>query len=440
VHKIVEQVKQAGIVGAGGAGFPAHIKFDANVEIMLANGAECEPLLSKDKELMLRFPNEVKQGMELASEAVGASRTILGIKAKNSEAIGQFRRIFGDTGFEIFEMGDYYPAGDEYVLVFEATQRLIPYGGYPVDIGCVVSNVETLLNVANAASDIPVTEKFITIAGAVNRPITLKVPIGTSFSDLLRLAEGPSCEGDIALLDGGAMMGTLVTHLSSPVTKTSGGYIVLPVDHTLIRRRSQTIPEIKKIGQSACDQCTYCTEFCPRYLLGYEIEPHKVMRTLGFAGEKEDFWSKFALNCCECNLCSLYACPEDLDPKQACVRSKVNVQLKNLPYTPPDHDLKAHPMQADRKVSIKRLTRKLGLMPYDRPAEYVENGFQPEQVVIPLKQHFGYPAVPLVEVGENVTKGQKIGEIPEGTIGATVHASIDGRVTHIDDGIRIESN
>lgn len=439
MHKLVEQIKEAGVVGAGGAGFPAYVKFDANVETMLANGAECEPLLSKDKELMLRFPEAVKSGMELAAEAVGASRKILGIKAKNHQVIGQFRRIFGNTGIEILEMGDYYPAGDEYLLVYEATQRLIPYGGYPVDIGCVVSNVETLLNVANAANNIPVTEKFITVAGAVNRPITLKVPIGTSFGDLLRLAEGPSFEGEMAWLDGGAMMGTLDTDLASPVTKTTGGYIVLPVDHLLIRRRSQTIPEIKKIGQSACDQCTYCTEFCPRYLLGYEIEPHKVMRTLGFAGEKEEFWSKFAVNCCECNLCSLYACPEDLDPKQACVRSKVNIRVKNLPYTPPDRTLNAHPMQADRKVSIKRLTRKLGLMPYDRPAEYVENGFKPQHVVIPLKQHFGYPAVPLVNVGDSVTVGQKIGEIPEGKIGATVHASIDGRVTHVDEEIRIES-
>jgi Na+-translocating ferredoxin:NAD+ oxidoreductase RnfC subunit len=183
----------------------------------------------------------------------------------------------------------------------------------------------------------------------------------------------------------------------------------------------------------------YCTEFCPRYLLGYQIEPHKVMRTLGFAGEKEDFWSKFAVNCCECNLCSLYACPEDLDPKQACVRSKVNIRVRNLPYSPPDRALNAHPMQADRKVPIKRLTRKLGLTPYDRPAEFVENGFKPTQVVIPLKQHFGYPATPLVKVGDSVTVGQKIGEIPEGKIGATVHSSIDGRVTHVDEEIRIES-
>ncbi len=439
MHPLVERVREAGVVGAGGAGFPAYVKYDAAVDTLIANGAECEPLLYKDKELMRLFPEEVRKGIELVAEAVGASRKILGIKAKNHEVIGQFRRLFGNSGIEIFEMGDYYPAGDEYVLVYEATDRLIPYGGYPVNIGCVVSNVETLLNVALASVGVPVTEKFITVAGAVQQPISLKVPIGTPVHDILKLAGGPSVDGDIALLDGGAMMGSLVTDLSMPVTKISGGYIVLPIEHVLIRRRNQSIPEIKKIGQSACDQCTYCTEFCPRYLLGYEIEPNKVMRTLGFAGEKADFWSRFAVNCCECNLCSLFACPEDLDPKQACVRSKTNIRVKNLPYSPPNRPLRAHPMQADRKVSVKRLTRKLGLTPYDQPAGFVDNGFKPAKVVIPLQQHFGALSEPLVGVGDKVTIGQKIGEIPKGQIGACIHASINGRVTHIDESIRIEA-
>jgi len=439
LHPLVEKVKEAGVVGAGGAGFPTYVKYDASVDTLIANGAECEPLLYKDKELMRLFPDEVKKGMELAAEAVGAARKILGIKAKNHEVIGQFRRLFGNTGIEIFEMGDYYPAGDEYMLVYESIGRLIPYGGYPVNIGCVVSNVETLLNVALAASGVPVTEKFITIAGGVHNPMTLKVPIGTPVGDLLTLAGGLTFTGDIAMLDGGAMMGRLITDLATPVTKLSGGYIVLPVEHVLIRRRNQSIPEVKKIGHSACDQCSYCTEFCPRYLLGYEIEPHKVMRSLGFAGERGDFWSRFAVNCCECNLCSLFACPEDLDPKQACVRSKVNIRVRNLPYTPPDRPLAAHPLQADRKVSIKRLTRKLGLTPYDRHADFVEHDFKPNHVVIPLKQHFGFPAEPLVSVGDRVTLGQKIGQIPKGKIGATVHASINGRVTHVNESIRIEA-
>ena len=396
-NNLLQRLKTAGVVGAGGAGFPAHVKFDTQVDTLIANGAECEPLLYKDKELMRLYPEQVQKGMELAAEAVGAERTILGIKSKNKDAIGNFKRLFGGTSHELFEMGDYYPAGDDYVLVYEAIGRLIPYGGYPLDIGCVVSNVETLLNVSLASLGLPVTEKFITITGAVKNPMTLKVPIGTSVKDLIEVAGGATVDGEIAVLDGGAMMGVLCDSLDNyPVTKTSGGYIVLPADHYLIRRRNQTIPEIKKIGQSACDQCSYCTEFCPRYLLGYHIEPHKVMRSLGFAGERDDFWGKFAVNCCECNLCSLFACPEDLDPKQACVRSKRNLHLKEIEYTPPAAELSAHPMQAHRKVSTARLTRKLGLMPYDKKAEFVEQTLQPARVRIPLKLHVGAPSIPCV--------------------------------------------
>ena len=439
MHPLVDKVREAGVVGAGGAGFPTYVKYQSQAEIVLANGAECEPLLYKDKELMRVFPEEVKKGLELVAETVGASQMIFGIKAKNTDVIGQLHRLFGGTSIRIFEMGDYYPAGDEYVLVYEATGRLIPYGGYPVNIGCVVSNVETLMNVTLASSGVPVTEKFITVTGAVKNPMTLKVPIGTRMGDLIDYAGGKSCPQDLALLDGGAMMGKLVTDLQTPITKTSGGFIVLPEDHVLIRRRRQDTPEMKKIGQSACDQCTYCTEFCPRYLLGYEIEPHKVMRSLGFAGEKDDYWGKFSINCCECNLCSLFACPEDLDPKQACVRSKRNLKLKEIPYTPPERDLAAHPMQAHRKVTIHKLTRKLGLMPYDRPALYVENGFRPNKVTIPLKQHVGAPATPVVNVGDTVTLGQKIGDVPSDQMGVPIHASINGVVTAVDPSIIIEA-
>ncbi len=426
-------------MGAGGAGFPTHLKYQSHADTLLANGAECEPLLYKDKELMRVFAGEVKKGMQIAAEAVGATRNVLGIKAKNTEVIGQFRGLFGGTNIEIFEMGDYYPAGDEYILVYEATGRLIPYGGYPVNIGCVVSNVETLLNITLADIGVPVTETFITVAGAVLNPMTLKVPVGISIQEVINFAGGPTTSERLAVLDGGAMMGKLKYDLSLPVTKTSGGYIVLPESHYLVRRRDTEMSEIKRIGQSACDQCTYCTEFCPRYLLGYEIEPHKVMRSLGFAGEKDDYWGKFAMNCCECNLCSLFACPEDLDPKQACVRSKTNIRLKNLEYIPPDRQLKAHPMQSHRKVPTSTLTRKLGLMPYEAHADYVEDSPRPSKVTIPLHQHLGAPAEPTVAVGDQVTVGQLIGRIPEGAMGANVHASINGRVTSVNANIVIEA-
>ncbi len=441
MHPLIEKVREAGVVGAGGAGFPSHIKFNAQVDTLLANGAECEPLLYKDKETMRVFPEEIAKGMELVAQATGANRQILGLKSKNHEVIGVFHRMFGhDDTKVVHEMGDYYPAGDEYVLVFEATGRLIPYGGYPVDIGCVVTNVETLVNVALANLGIPVTDAIITVAGAVRNPVTIRVPIGTSMQTVLDWTGGISTGGQKPYaLDGGAMMGELVEDFSKPITKTSAGFIVVPEDHILVRRRNASVSEFKRIGQSACDQCSYCTEFCPRYLLGYQIEPHKVMRSLGFKGEQDTFWGSYAINCCECNLCTYYACPEDLDPKQACTRSKVNIRLQDIPYTPPEQPLTAHPMQAHRKVSTTKLTRKLGLTPFDVHADWAECDLQPSEVVIPLKQHIGVPSEPIVSVGDTVTRGQKIGAIPTGQMGANVHASINGRVTEVGDAIRIEA-
>ena len=117
-------------------------------------------------------------------------------------------------------------------------------------------------------------------------------------------------------------MGQLSRDLEECVTKTTGGLIVLPGDHSLIQRKERPEPAMHQIGKSACDQCSYCTELCPRYLLGYDVQPHKVMRSLVFSLAGEEFWSEYGLLCCECSLCTLYACPEDLYPREACQQAK----------------------------------------------------------------------------------------------------------------------
>jgi Na+-translocating ferredoxin:NAD+ oxidoreductase RnfC subunit len=303
----------------------------------------------------------------------------------------------------------------------------------------VVSNVESLYNVARAAQDaVPVTDKFLTVAGQVGQPLTLRVPVGSSMGDVLAMAGDLPSDGPVAL-DGGAMMGHLRHEMSYPVSKTSGGYIVLPQDHYLVRRRSMTKTDMHRKGHSACDQCTYCTEFCPRYLLGYEIEPHKVMRSLLFAGQqKEEYWSRWGQLCCECNLCSLYACPEDLDPKDACVWSKDVYRKAEAPVTDWVQPENPHPFSDSRKVPLEKLTRRLGLDRYDFPAPLSEVMIEPARVVIPLQQHIGKPCEPVVSVGEMVERGQPVGRVPEGELGAPVHASMAGRVLAVDQSVTIE--
>ncbi len=357
---LVEQVRRAGVVGAGGAGFPTYVKLQAPVDLYICNAAECEPLLCKDQELMKASAAEMVDGLRLSMEAVGASRGVIAIKAKYKAAIQALRPHMGaDMDFYLYD--NFYPAGDEYIIVYDVTGRLIPVGGLPKDTGCAVNNVETLINVARAARGVPVTHTALTVAGAVHEPVRAVVPVGVTHREVLSLAGGPTVD-QVALIDGGAMMGTVVTDLDQPITKTSGGYIVLPLDHHLIRRKTRTEPVKVSISRSACDQCSYCTELCPRYLLGYAIEPHKVMRSVGFAGEKELSWGQLGLQCCECSLCDLYSCPEDLPVKDMCIRAK-HQHWERQPKTPPLPSTgKAHPMRDHRRVPIPKLTERLGKM------------------------------------------------------------------------------
>jgi Na+-translocating ferredoxin:NAD+ oxidoreductase RnfC subunit len=429
-----EQVREAGVVGAGGAGFPTYVKAGSHVDHVIANGAECEPLLHKDSELLERYAAEVVAGLELMCEATGAARAAVGLKAKNAAAVKAMKAAVGGTDVELHTLGDFYPAGDEYELVHEITGRLIPPAGIPLHVGCVVNNVETLYNVACAADGQSVTHKFLSIAGAVARPVTAVVPLGVSFRDTLSLAGGATAD-EVAVFVGGVMMGPLTFDLDAPVTKTTTGLIVLPADHSLVQRKGRPEPAMHRIGKSACDQCSYCTEFCPRYLLGYDVQPHKVMRSLGFTASGGELWTKWGELCCACGLCTLYACPEDLFPKEACDRAKRTNREQGLRWTSASEVVTPHPMRESRRVPLTQLVRRLGLAEYDAPAPFTDAELQPRRVRLPLRQHIGSPAQPLVSVGDRVICGQKLADVPTDQLGAPVHASVDGVVRAVGEEI-----
>ena len=296
-----EKLREYGVVGAGGAGFPTYVKAQSQVEFMIANGAECEPLIHKDAELMKHFPGEILAGMTSMMESTGARQGKFGIKTKNAESLEALQHSLKNHRIEFVMLGDFYPSGDEYELVYTATGRLIPAAGIPLQVGCVVNNVETLYNVTLAEREIPVTEKFLSVTGAVKEAKSFWAPVGTTFRDLIARAGGATVD-DFGVFVSGLMMGTLTFDLDDVVTKTTGGLILLPRDHYLVTRKTRPAAEMAHIGRSACDQCSYCTEFCPRYLLGYEVQPHKVMRSLGFTLTGGDIWNQWSELCCACGL------------------------------------------------------------------------------------------------------------------------------------------
>jgi len=432
-----DKIFKAGVVGAGGAGFPAHVKAKSNVEFVLANGAECEPLIHKDYELMLHFPKEITKGLELLIESTTAKKGFFGIKEKNTKAISAISKCLnGKT--ELTKLGDFYPSGDEFELVYEATGRLIPPAGIPLNIGWVVNNVETLYNLALAENDIPVTKKFICVAGTVKKPSSFFVPVGASLKDVIEFAGGIKFK-EFGIFVGGVMMGHLTFNLDEVVTKTTAGLIVLPKDHYLVERKNQPEQNWHRIGKSACDQCSYCTEFCPRYLLGYQVEPHKVMRSLGFTKTGASVWNQMADLCCSCGLCTLYACPEDLYPKEACDKAKIEMREAGTKFVQ-QKPVKVHPIKEGRRVPLKQLIMKLKLQDYDVEAPFNPKEISVGKVKIPLQQHIGKSAEALIKKGEVVEEGQIIGKVPDGELGANIHASISGKIKEVTDKyILIES-
>lgn len=435
---VAEQLKAMGVVGAGGAGFPTYVKAQSQVEYVLANGAECEPLLHKDLEIMKRYPAEIVAGMKLMMEATGARWGKFGVKTKNKDAVAAIEPHAKKAGIEMCLLGDFYPSGDEYELVYSATGRLIPAAGIPLNVGCVVNNVETLYNVQRAAEGEPVTRKFLTVCGTVRKPVSFWAPIGTPFRDLIAMAGGATPD-QIGVFVSGLMMGTLSFDLDDVVTKTTCGLIVLPKDHMLVERRSRPIAAKHHIGKSACDQCSYCTEFCPRYLLGYDVQPHKVMRSLGFTLTGANNWNQWGELCCSCGLCTLYACPEDLFPKEACDQAKTDLRAASIKFVQ-EKPVRVHPMKEYRRVPLSMLRQRLKVDHLEAPTPFIAAEPQPARVRILRKQHAGKPASIIVKPGASVNRGDVIARMGEKDLGADVHASLKGRVSKVtEDFVEIEA-
>jgi Na+-translocating ferredoxin:NAD+ oxidoreductase RnfC subunit len=440
---LLSRIRSSGVVGAGGAGFPTYKKLDAPVEHIIANGAECEPLMYKDREVMLQDQEKMLAGLSLMRRLTGASKVTIAIKRKNSDLTRSLQPAAEKLGFALHVMEDVYPAGDEFILVYDITGRRIPPGGIPLQVGVVVDNVETIVNLARAEEGTPVTEKYVTVTGAVKEAVTVVVPVGTSFRDCIDLAGGLTVP-DPVVFTGGLMMGGMETDLSLPVTKTIGGLIVLPSDHPLVERKGAPSQQYTRIGHSTCDQCSLCTELCPRYILGYPIEPHKVMRSLLMTGAERDRISLWAAYCCECNVCTLFACPEKLDPKNICVDAKGRLREQKISRSKEEIDQlfrEVHSARDGRQIPIAMLYQRLGVKPYDRKAHFTRGPFAPRSVTIPLRANIGAAATPSVKEGASVRKGECIGTVPDDKLGCPVHASIDGKVTAIDErGIHIASN
>ena len=426
LNEIKNLLREMGIVGAGGAGFPSYAKLSDKADTVILNCAECEPLLKVHRQVLEEYTCEILSALSEIVRAVGAERGIIAVKAHYKSTVEALESEISDyPELSICKLRSVYPAGDELILIKEVTGRVVDPGQLPITAGVTVFNAETVYNVHCALNGFPVTHKFVTVAGEVANPITLRVPIGTKISELISAAGGETVD-DAAYISGGPMMGKIVS-ASDVITKTTNAILVLPSDHPVILNKNRNASINLRRAMSVCCQCRTCTELCSRHLLGYPVEPHTVMRVMSSGGKGNIDALAGSMFCSGCGLCESYSCPQDLSPKAIIAELKAAARANGVK---PPQGIKAIPDITDaeyKKVSVERLIMRLGLKKYDVPAPMSEELIA-RSVKIPLSQHIGAPAQASVSVGDTVKAGDIIAKAADGALSVNIHASIDGRV------------
>lgn len=295
---IREAIKNAGLVGMGGAAFPTHVKLsppkDKPIDTLILNGAECEPFLTADHRIMLEKPEDVLTGLTIAARVLGAQKRIVAIERNKPDALDAISRAAEGTTIEVVALKVKYPQGAEKQLIDACLDRQVPSGGLPMDVGVVVHNVGTAASIADAVvNGRPLFQRVVTVTGAaVSEPANLLIRIGTPISHAIEV-----CAGDLdrcgKLILGGPMMG-LAQHTSQmPVTKGTSGILLLGKD------------EVDTRESGPCIRCGNCVGACPMRLVPTDVA------NLSARGMHEEAEQANALDCIECGSCA-FDCPARL--------------------------------------------------------------------------------------------------------------------------------
>ena len=425
-------LQQNGIVGAGGAGFPTYAKLDERAETIILNCAECEPLLRLHRQLLEKYAKEIIDTFHMIGETVGAKEVVIGIKKAYTATIEAVKAVMGQyPEVRLGLLDEVYPAGDEVVLIYEATGRVVRPGGLPIEQGVAVFNVETLYNVYRAVEEHkPVTCKYVSVVAEVENPVTVKVPLGCTLEEVVAQAGGTTVKDPVYFV-GGPMMGR-IGNGSDPVTKTTNAILVLPKDHVIVMKKQRTSSIDLKRAASICCHCHTCTDLCPRHNLGHPIDPAMFM----MAASNQDFRNVNpyinSAFCSSCGVCEMYACPQSLAPRTLLADMKGGLRKAGIR---PPQGVQPKPVQESReyrKVPEERLMARLGLTKYDKDAPLQEELVNVSKVKVLLSQHIGAPAQAIVNVGDMVTEGQMIAQPAQG-LSVGIHATISGKVTEVTD-------
>lgn len=433
IEELAKIIRECGVVGSGGAGFPSYAKLNKAADTIVLNCAECEPLLRPHRQILEKYAYEILSTLDLIGKAVEADNIIIAVKKSYKgavESVNSYLEAF--KNIKLSFLPEIYPAGDEVITVYETTGRVVPPGKIPISVGVTVFNVETVWNIYNAVNfQKPVTHKYVTIAGEVKNPVTLRLPVGSRISDTVNEAGGVLCDNP-AYIMGGPMTGRLATSCDV-ITKTTNAVLVLPLNHYVINKRKSNASIDMKRAMASCCQCRMCTDMCPRNLLGHPIEPHLFMRnaTSGIYNDSGAYIN--TMFCSQCGLCEMFSCMQGLSPRS--LMGVCRDELKKNGIKAPEITEKSNVKSEReyRKVPMNRLVSRLGLKKYDKEAPIVDADIKIKEYKVMLNQGIGAMPKLVVKKGDTVKASQLIAKYCEEKLGVSLHSPCDGKILEVTD-------
>ncbi len=436
LDEIKTQLQTAGVVGAGGAGFPAYAKLASGADTLILNCAECEPLLTLHRQLLADKSVEIISALSEIGKALGVKRCVIGIKSSYKTTLEAIAPVVAEfDNVEIKTLKEMYPAGDEIVLIYQVTGRRVDAGALPISQGVIVYNVETVYNAYCALHrNKAVTDKLVTVACEVKKPQTVRVPLGTKIDELVKFCGGATVPEPV-YISGGAMMGKIVSG-NDAVTKTTNAILVLSPEHAVVKSKRRNPAIDAHRAASACCQCRMCSELCPRHLLGHPIDPARFMLAIAHRNLSDTEAYYNALYCSGCGLCESYSCMQGLSPRVLLDLAKRELRAGGIkPEVKKAEGV--HPARDSRRAPVERLSSRLDLARYNVPAP-LSGSMKVKSVRVPLCMHIGAPSEPVVKAGDKVTEGSMIAKPAKG-LSVAIHAPISGTVKLVGKDIYIES-
>lgn len=413
-------MKDLGIVDvAGGTPWPLEARVAAargRARVVVIDATDGDPAVASARRGAAAYATELRAGVDAVRAAVGAERAVVAFARGGARP----------PGVEAVSVDDVARCGEPADLALDAAGARVAPGADPLTAGVLV--IDAAAAIALGAGT-PVVERTMTVAGAVARPGVGRVPVGTTVDDLVAAAGGATCGPAWVALGDGPLAGRPLDR-DDVITKATRAIFVGAAGSDLVRRARLRLGDAVRRSLSACERCAMCADVCPPRLLGGRLRPDELMRALSTPVVAREELAA-ALECTSCGLCDV-ACPSGLSPRA--LIAATSRALADRGVAPPAHGGPVHEARATRRLSLSLVARRLGLgdAPPELPWEHW--AVVPARVVLPLKQSLGVAARPRVQVGDRVTRGSLLADVPDGVVGTQVHASITGRVAEIADG------